>query len=126
MNAFVQEHVFDVNEWDISSVGWFRDMHPNHMSYELIKSNIKSLVKSTAHTSTVIPQFELSNATAKFQEPGQNKLRTRAIQISCDRKSSKMLHKLLIKALYGVNRDEMWHLENKIIKTGLVTAVHPQ
>ena len=28
-------------------------------------------------------------------------------------------------ALYGVNRAEMWHLENKIIETNLVTAVHP-
>ena len=163
MNAYVQEHSFSVTEWDISSVGWFRNMHPNHMSYELIKTHIQTLMKTTSPASTVVPHFELSNATAKFQEPGQNEMRTRAIQISCDRKSSKIIHKLLIKAfatnpiyvpwdarrqdptwyknclraqfkylcntftvaLYGVNRAEMWHLENTIVATGLVTAVHP-
>ena len=163
MNAYVQEHPFPINEWDISSVGWFRDMHPNHMSYSLIKNHIMTLVKTKCLPSTTIPQFELSNATAKYHEPGQTEMRTRVIQISCDRKSSKILHKLLIKAfadnpiyvpwdarrqdpiwyknslraqfkylcntyivaLYGVNRAEMWHLENKIIETGLVSAVHP-
>ena len=163
MNAYVQEHAFPIAEWDISSVGWFWDMHPNHMSYALIKTHIQMLVKTKCPPKTVLPQFELSNATAKFQEPGQQEMRTRVIQISCDRKSSKILHKLLIKAfadnpiyvpwdarrqdptwyknslraqfkylcntftvaLYGVNREEMWHLENKIIETNLVTAVHP-
>ena len=33
MNAYVQEHAFPIAEWDISSVGWFHDMHANHMSY---------------------------------------------------------------------------------------------
>ena len=163
MNAYVQEHAFPITEWDISSVGWFRNMHPNHMSYTLIKSHIASLVKSKCPSSSMLPHFELSNATAKYQEPGQIEMRTRVIQISCDRKSSKTLHKILIKAfndnpiyvpwdarrqdptwyknslraqfkylcntftvaLYGVNREEMWHLENKIIETNLVTAVHP-
>ena len=145
-------------------MGYFQHrMHPSHMSYALIKTHIQQLIKTISPASTIIPQFELSNATAKFQEPGQNEMRTRAIQISCDRKYSKVLHKLLIKAfhenpiyvpwdtrrrdptwyknslraqfkylcntytvaLYGVNRAEMWHLENKIIETNLVTAVHP-
>ena len=95
MNAYVQEHAFPIAEWDISSVGWFRDMHPNHMSYALIKTHIQMLVKTKCPPKTVLPQFELSNATAKFQEPGQQEMRTRVIQISCDRKSSKILHKLL-------------------------------
>ena len=163
MNAYVQEHEFPILDWDIASVGWFRNMHPNHMSYTLIKNHIQHLVKTKCPASTVIPQFELSNATAKFQEPGQNEMRTRVIQISCDRKYSKIIHKLLIKAfsdnpiyvpwdarrkdptwyknslraqfkylcntyivaLYGINRAEMWHLENRIIETNLVTAVHP-
>ena len=57
------------------------------------------LMKTKCPANTVLPQFELSNATAKFQETGQNEMRTRVIQISCDCKSSKILHKLLIKAL---------------------------
>ena len=163
LNAYVQEHPVSIQEWDISSVGWFRDMHPNHMSYELIKSHIQSLAKKNCPAGMVLPQFELSNATAKYLEPGTNEMRTRVIQISCDRKSSKILHKILIKAfsenpiyvpwdarrldpiwyknslraqfkylcntytvaLYGINRAEMWHLENSIIATNLVTAVHP-
>ena len=163
MNAYVQEHPFSIQEWDISSVGWFRDMHPNHMSYELIKSHIQTLVQNKCKAGPPLPQFELSNATAKYQEPSQNEMRTRVIQISCDRKSSKILHKILIKAfadnpiyvpwdarrqdpiwyknslraqfkylcnpftvaLYGVNRAEMWHMENTIIATNLVPAVHP-
>jgi hypothetical protein len=90
-------------------------------------------------------------------------MRTKAIQISCPRSSSKALSKILFQALAknpifipwtmrynnvtnyknnlraqhkylintwtiplgGVNRNEMWYLQEFFLKNGLITAVHP-
>jgi hypothetical protein len=102
MQAFIQEHHFTAEEWDISSVGWFHDLHPNHMCYDSIIAHTNALMTAAIKTDfppkTKIPFYRLSNCTPKYQADGQEDMRTKAIQITCPRSASKQLHKLLVKA----------------------------
>jgi hypothetical protein len=102
MQAFIQEHHFTIDEWDIASVGWFHDLHPNHMCYDMIVNHSNKLMATAIKTSfppkTQIPFYKLSNCTPKYQADGQDDMRTKAIQITCARSASKQLHKLLVKA----------------------------
>ena len=102
MNAYMQEHAFQIDQWDIASVGWFQQLHPNHMSYPMIAAHIDKLMKAVLKThfppKTTIPPYKLSNCTPKFNEPGKEEMRTKAIQVICERKHTKILHKLIVKA----------------------------
>jgi hypothetical protein len=102
MQAFIQEHHFTIDEWDISSVGWFHDLHPNHMCYDSIIAHTNTLMTAAIKTdfppNTKIPFYRLSNCTPKYQGDGHEDMRTKAIQLTCARSASKQLHKLLVKA----------------------------
>jgi hypothetical protein len=102
MQAFIQEHHFTIDEWDIASVGWFHNLHPSHMSYDMIVDHSNTLMTIAIKTSfppkTKIPFYKLSNCTPKYQAEGHDDMRTKAIQITCARSASKQLHKLLVKA----------------------------
>jgi hypothetical protein len=102
MQAFTQEHHFTIKEWDIASVGWFHDLHPNRMCYNMIVNHSNTLMANAIKTSfppkTQIPFYKLSNCTPKYQAEGHDDMRTKAIQITCIQSSSKQLHKLLVKA----------------------------
>ena len=102
MNAFMQEHSFSIEQWDIASVGWFQQLHPSHMSYQMIAAHtellMKAAIKNHFPPKTMIPPFKLTNCTAKFNEPGKEEMRTKAIQIMCERKHTKFFHKLIVKA----------------------------
>jgi hypothetical protein len=162
-NTYMSEHKFGITEWDISSIGWFRNLHPNLMSHELIKSYLADEVKKNCPKKTTIPTYQLLNTSPWYKEEGAPNMRTKAIQISCPRSSSKALRKILFQALAnnpifilwtmryntatnyknnlraqhkylintwtiplgGVNRNEMWYLQEFFLKNGLVTAVHP-
>jgi hypothetical protein len=105
IQAQIQEHHFTINEWDITSVGWLHDLHPNHMSYKNIAnhSNLLMLaaIRSSFPPETKIPFHRLSNCTPKYHADGHDDMQTKAIQISCSRSASKQLHKLLVKAYAG-------------------------
>jgi hypothetical protein len=163
MNAYVTEHFFPIDEWDISSLGWFRNLHPSLMNYDLIKEYFSTEIKKYCPAKTKVPTYQLSNTTPKYWEPGQDEMKTKAIQISCSRKSSKALHSILQTALKdnpiyipwgdrrddlasyknklraqhkylantwtipvrGINRQEMWYLQEEFKKTTLIQDVHP-
>jgi hypothetical protein len=76
MQAFIQEHHFTIDEWDIASVGWFHDLHPNHMSYDMIVDHSNTLmsiaIKNSFPPKTKIPFYKLSNCTPKYQAEGHN------------------------------------------------------
>jgi hypothetical protein len=162
-NAYMSEHKFGITKWDISSIGWFRNLHPNLMSHDLIKSYLADKVKKNCPKKTTIPNYQLLNTSPWHKEEGAHDMRTKAIQISCPRSSSKALSKILFHALAnnpifipwtmrynnvtnyknnlraqhkylintwtiplgGVNRNEMWYLQEFFLKNGLITALHP-
>jgi hypothetical protein len=103
MEAYIQEHFFGITEWDIASLGWFRELHPNHMSYDMIIDHCNGLItgilKDNFPPKTRIPFYKLSNCSPKFQLEGQDEMRTKAIQINCERQYSRQLHKMFVKAL---------------------------
>jgi hypothetical protein len=96
MQAFIKEHHFTIDEWDISSVGWFHNLHPNHMCYDSIIAHTDALmiaaIKTDFPSKIKIPFYRLSNCTPKYQADRQDDMRTKAIQLTCARSASKQLH----------------------------------
>jgi hypothetical protein len=98
-NAYMSEHKFGITEWDILSIGWFRNLHPNSMSHDVIKSYLPDEVKKNCPKKTTIPTYQLLNTSPWHKEEGAPDMRTKAIQISCPHSSSKSLSKILLQAL---------------------------
>jgi hypothetical protein len=44
MEAYIQERFFGIFECDIASLGWFRELHPNHRSYNMIVDHCNGLI----------------------------------------------------------------------------------
>jgi hypothetical protein len=95
-HAYISEHKFAITEWDISSVGWFRNLHPNLMSFDLIKEYIADEAKKNCRKKTTIPPYQLLITSPWHKEEGSPDMRTKAIQISCPRASSKDLCKFFL------------------------------
>jgi hypothetical protein len=49
-NAYIAEHKFGITEWDITSLGWFCNLHLSLMSYDLVKANCQK--------KTTIPPYQ--------------------------------------------------------------------
>jgi hypothetical protein len=60
-NAYIAEHKFGITEWDITSLGWFRNLHPSLLSYNLVKNYIIDEVKANCRTPRKKLQSHLIN-----------------------------------------------------------------
>jgi hypothetical protein len=98
-NAYIAEHKFGITEWDITSLGWLRNLHPSLMSYNLVKNYIMDKVKANCPKKTRIPPYQFLNTSLWFKEPGSLNMRAKAMQISTTCQHSRALHKILITAL---------------------------
>jgi hypothetical protein len=99
LGIYIQEHEYPITDWDVVSVGWFYNLHPNHMSYDMIVAHTTVLIKAALKThfppKTEVPLFKLSNCSPQYEK---EEMKTKAIQISCARRSSKLLRRMLTKA----------------------------
>jgi hypothetical protein len=66
-NAYITEHKFGITKWDITSLGWFRNLHPSLMSYDLVKNYIIDKVKANCQKKTTIPPYQLLNTSPWFK-----------------------------------------------------------
>jgi hypothetical protein len=69
------------------------------MSFDLIKEYIADEAKKNCPKKTTIPPYQLLITSPWHKEEGSPNMRTKAIQISCPRASSKALSKILFTAL---------------------------
>jgi hypothetical protein len=131
MQAYIQEHHFTIDKWDISSVGWFHNLHPSQMSYDAIVTHSNSLMAAVIKT-FLLPQSNSTSSSSKgipkihpIYVPWTAQPTTLTWYQNCMRAQRKYLCNTWTLPVTGVPRSEMWYFEPKIGETGLGMSVHP-
>ena len=96
-NAFLRLHHFDLHTHDITSCGWFRELHPTQMCHTLIRQYIETCIKHACGPETNIPSFNLAFCNPNFEDEEDHPMKTKALEIQCERKLSRTLDRLIKK-----------------------------